>query len=165
VTDSGFDTDRLDEVVVDLMEEHGVRGVSLAVIDDFAVAYVRSYGDAEPGRPVTPDTLFQGASLSKPVAGLVAAEIAEQGRVDLEADVTTMLTSWTLPPGGYDETITLRMLLAHRAGVNVPSFPGYTLSENPPELELLLLGCGTRTSRCGSFPSPEPSATTRVAAS
>lgn len=71
--DSGLDTDRLDEVVVDLMEEHGVPGVSLAVIDDFAVAYVRSYGDAEPGRPVTPDTLFQAASLSKPVVGLVAA--------------------------------------------------------------------------------------------
>ena len=138
--DSGLDTDRLDEVVVDLMEEHGVPGVSLAVIDDFAVAYVRSYGDAEPGRPVTPDTLFQAASLSKPVAGLVAAAIAEQGRVDLEADVTTMLTSWTLPPIGYDETITLRMLFAHRAGINVPGFPGYTLSENLPELDRLLLG-------------------------
>jgi CubicO group peptidase (beta-lactamase class C family) len=140
VADSGFDTDRLDEVVVDLMEEHGVPGVGLAVIDDFAVAYVRSYGDAEPGRPVTPDTLFQAASLSKPVAGLVAAEIAEQGRVDLEADVTTMLTSWTLPPSGYDETITLRMLFAHRAGINVPGFPGYTLSEHLPELGRLLLG-------------------------
>lgn len=140
VADSGLDTDRLDEVVVDLMEEHGVPGVSLAVIDDFAVAYVRSYGDAEPSRPVTPDTLFQAASLSKPVAGLVAAEIAEQGRVDLEADVTTMLTSWTLPPSGYDETITLRMLFAHRAGINVPGFPGYTLSEHLPELDRLLLG-------------------------
>lgn len=140
VADSGFDTDRLDEVVVDLMEEHGVPGVSLAVIDDFAVAYVRSYGDAEPGRPVTPDTLFQAASLSKPVAGLVAAEIAEQGRVDLEADVTTMLASWTLPPSAYGETITLRMLLAHRAGINVPSFPGYTMSEPLPELDRLLPG-------------------------
>ncbi len=138
--DSGLDTDRLDEVVVDLIGEHGVPGVSLAVIDDFAVAYVRSYGDAEPGRPVTPDTLFQAASLSKPVAGLVAAAIAEQGRIDLEADVTTMLTSWTLPPSGYDETITLRMLFAHRAGINVPGFPGYTLSEDLPELDRLLLG-------------------------
>jgi CubicO group peptidase (beta-lactamase class C family) len=140
VADSGLDTDRLDEVVVDLMEEHGVPGVSLAVIDDFAVAYVRSYGHAEPGRPATPDTLFQAASLSKPVAAVVAAEIAEQGRVDLEADVTTMLASWTLPPSGYDDTITLRMLFAHRAGINVPGFPGYRLSENLPGLDRLLLG-------------------------
>ncbi len=137
---SEIDTDRLDEVVVDLMEGHRVQGVSLAVIDDLAVAYVRSYGEAEPGRPVTPDTLFQAASLSKPVAGLVAAAIAEQGRVDLGADVTTMLTSWTLPSGGYDETITLRMLLAHRAGINVSGFPGYSLSEHFPELDRLLLG-------------------------
>jgi LPXTG-motif cell wall-anchored protein len=138
--DSRLDTDRLDEVVVDLTEEHGVPGVSLAVIDDLAVAYVRSYGEAEPGRPVTPDTLFQGASLSKPVAALVVAAIAEQGRIDLEADVTTMLSSWKVPPSGYDETITLRMLLAHRAGINVPGFPGYTLGEDLPELDRLLLG-------------------------
>jgi CubicO group peptidase (beta-lactamase class C family) len=51
-----------------------------------------------------------------------------------------MLTSWTFPPSDYDETITLRMLLAHRAGVNVPGFPGYTLSEPLPELDRLLLG-------------------------
>lgn len=136
----GFDPERLDEVVIDLMEEHRVPGVSLAVIDDFEVVYVRSYGDAEPGRPTTPDTLFQAASLSKPVAGVVAAEVAEQGRVDLDADVATMLTSWTLPPSRYDETISLRMLLAHRAGINVPGFPGYTLSERLPELDRLLLG-------------------------
>ncbi len=139
-TGSALDADRLDELVVELMEEHAVPGVSLAVIDGFSVAYVRSYGDAEPGRPVTPHTLFQAASLSKPVAAMVAAAISEQGRVDLEADVTTMLTSWSLPMGGYEETITLRMLLAHRAGINVPGFPGYTLSEDLPELDRLLPG-------------------------
>jgi CubicO group peptidase (beta-lactamase class C family) len=140
VADSPLDTDRLDEVVLDLMEEHGVPGAGLAFIDDFGVVYVGSYGNAEPGRPVTPDTLFQAASLSKPVAAVVAGAIAEQGRVDLEADVTTMLTSWELPAGGYEETVTLRMLFAHRAGINVSGFPGYTLSERLPELDRLLLG-------------------------
>jgi CubicO group peptidase (beta-lactamase class C family) len=139
-TDSELDPERLDKVVGDLMEEHGVPGVSLAVIDDFAVAYARSYGEAEPGRPATEDTLFQAASLSKPVAALVAAELAEQGRVDLEADVSTMLTSWTFPPSEFDQPITLRMLFAHRGGINVPGFPGYTLSESLPELDRLLLG-------------------------
>ena len=137
---SGFDHDRLDTIVVDLMAEHRVPGVSLALIDDFEVTYVRSYGDAESGRPVTPTTLFQAASLSKPVAGVVAASLAEHGGVDLEADVTTMLTSWRLSPSEYDETISLRMLFAHRAGINVPSFPGYTLDEELPELHQLLRG-------------------------
>ena len=119
-TDRGFDRDRLDEVVVGLMAKRGIPGSSLAVVDGFEVVYVRSYGAAEQGRPVTPETLFQAASLSKPVAGLVVAELAEQGRVDLDADVTTMLTSWALPPSGYDDAVTLRMLFAHRAGINVP---------------------------------------------
>jgi CubicO group peptidase (beta-lactamase class C family) len=152
--DSEIDTDRVDEVVADLMEEHDVPGVSLAVIDDFAVTYVRAYGQAEPGRPVTPDTLFQAASLSKPVAGVVAGAIAEQGRIDLEADVTTILTSWTLPSGGYDETVTLRMLLAHRAGINVPGFPGYTLSERLPELDRLLLGVRDKNEPIGVVARP-----------
>lgn len=122
------------------MDEHEVPGVSLAVIDDFAVVYERAYGDAEVDRPADSDTLFQAASLSKPVVAVVAGTLANQGRVDLEADVGVMLRSWTLPRSGYDEPITLRMLLAHRGGTNVPGFPGYALGEPLPALDRILSG-------------------------
>ena len=69
-------------------------GVSIAIIDGFEVVYVRGFGFAEPGRPVEADTLFQAASLTKPVSAVVAAAAAEAGLVDLEADVAGMLTSW-----------------------------------------------------------------------
>jgi CubicO group peptidase (beta-lactamase class C family) len=112
--------------------------VGVAVIDDFEVVWARGFGYAEPGRRVEVDTLFQAASLSKPVAAVVAAAAAEEGMVDLETDVAPMLTSWHHPP--YDETITLRMLFAHRAGVNVPGFPGYAMDERLPELPEILDG-------------------------
>lgn len=130
----------IDRLVEESMQAHGVPGVSIAVIDDFEVVYARGFGFAEPGRPVDTDTLFQAASLSKPVSAVVAAAAAEEGLVDLEADVAGMLTSWRLPPMPYEGPITLRMLLAHRAGTNVSGFPGYRLDEPLPDLPRILDG-------------------------
>jgi CubicO group peptidase (beta-lactamase class C family) len=130
----------IDRLVEESMQAHGVPGVSIAIIDDFEVVYARGYGFAEPGRPVEPETLFQAASLSKPVTAMVAAAASEEGLIDLDADVAGMLTSWRLPPMSFDGPITLRMLLAHRAGTNVSGFPGYRLDEPLPDLPRILDG-------------------------
>jgi CubicO group peptidase (beta-lactamase class C family) len=130
----------VDHVVEEAMESRGVLGVSIAIIDDFEVVYARGFGFAEPGRPAETDTLFQAASLTKPVSAVVAAAAAEEGLVDLEADVAGMLTSWRLPPMPFDGPITLRMLFAHRAGTNVHGFPGYRLDEPLPDLPQILNG-------------------------
>ena len=130
----------IDRVVDESMQAHGVQGVSVAIIDDYEVVYARGYGFAEPGRPVEADTLFQAASMSKPVTAAVAAAASEEGLIDLDADVAGMLTSWRLPPMPYEGPVTLRMLLAHRAGTNVPGFPGYRLDEPLPDLPRILDG-------------------------
>jgi CubicO group peptidase (beta-lactamase class C family) len=130
----------IDRLVEESMQARGVPGVSIAIIDDFEVVYARGYGFAEPGRPVETDTLFQAASMSKPVTAVVAAAASEEGLIDLDADVAGMLTSWRLPPMPFEGPITLRMLLAHRAGTNVPSFPGYRLDEPLPDLPRILDG-------------------------
>jgi CubicO group peptidase (beta-lactamase class C family) len=130
----------IDRLVEESMQANGMPGVSIAIIDDFEVVYARGYGFAEPGRQVEPDTLFQAASLSKPVSAVVAAAASEEGLVDLDADVAGMLTSWRLPPMPFDGPITLRMLFAHRAGTNVPGFPGYRLDEPLPDLPRILGG-------------------------
>ena len=130
----------IDRLVEESMQAHGVPGVSIAIIDDFEVVYARGYGLAEPGRPVEPDTLFQAASLTKPVTAVVAAAASEEGLIDLDADVAGMLTSWRMPPMPFEGPITLRMLFAHRAGTNVPGFPGYRLDEPLPDLPRILDG-------------------------
>src|SRR5687768_6050275 len=52
-------------------------GVSVAIIDNGGIAWARGYGVREAGRtsPVTTDTIFQAASISKPVAALVALRL------------------------------------------------------------------------------------------
>ena len=130
----------IDRVVEESMQAHGVQGVSVAIIDGYDLVYARGYGFAEPGRPVRADTLFQAASMSKPVTAVVAAAASDEGLIDLDADVAGMLMSWRLPPMPYEGPVTLRMLLAHRAGTNVPGFPGYRLDEPLPDLPRILDG-------------------------
>jgi len=126
------------------MAAHDVPGVSIAVIEDFEVVWAAEYGFAEEERPVEQDTLFQAASLSKPVSAVVAAAAAEEGLIDLEADALALTTSWHHPAPWWEGPVTLRMLLAHRGGVNVPGFPGYRMGERRPELPVLLDGIRDR---------------------
>ena len=154
----------IDRLVEESMRAHGVPGVSLAIIDDFEVVYARGYGFAEPGRPVETDTLFQAASLSKPVTAVVAAATSEEGLIDLDADVAGMSTSWRLPPTSFDGPVTLRMLLAHRAGTDVSGFPGYRLDEPLPDAPPVpWTASPARTNRSGWSPSRVRSRATRAA--
>jgi len=82
------------------MEFYKVPGLSIAVINNYQVDWARAHGVLEAGgtEPVTTRTLFQGGSLGKPIVALAALRLVEEGRLSLEADVNTLLTSWRIPP-------------------------------------------------------------------
>lgn len=128
------------------MRELNVPGVSVAVVNDGRIEWARGYGfaDAEAQRPVTPNTLFQAASISKPVAALAALRLVESGRIDLDGDVNQWLTSWKVPENGFTavEKVTLRRLLTHTAGTTVWGFPGYGPDETVPGAVGVLEGKG-----------------------
>ena len=70
------------------------------------------------GEPVDRDTLFQVASLSKWVTAWGVMALAGEGRIDLDAPISTYLTRWRLPDGVFDERqVTARRLLSHTAGL------------------------------------------------
>jgi CubicO group peptidase (beta-lactamase class C family) len=128
----------------DRMGYYGVPGVSVAVFIDGRIEWARGFGwaDAEQQTPVTPETLFQAASISKPVAALAALSLVEEGVVVLDQDVNHYLESWKVPPGkqGDDNPVTIRGLLSHTAGMTVHWFPGYAASARLPTLEQILAG-------------------------
>ena len=132
--------------LADRMEELGVPGVSVAVMAGGELAWARGYGfaDVESRRPVTANTLFQAASISKPVAALAALQLVEEGRVDLDTDINTYLKSWALPANEFTSRspVTLRRLLTHRAGLGVWGFPGYGPDEPVPDTRGVLDGLG-----------------------
>ena len=111
------------------LTRHQVPAVSVAVLKDGKLLWAQAWGvaDSETGREATTTTLFQAASMSKPVAALTALTLVDEGRVELDAPVNDYLTSWQLPDNEFtaDSAVTLRGLMTHSAGTTVWGFPGY----------------------------------------
>ena len=116
-----------------------VPGLGVAVIDGGRIAWARAYGvaDAGSGRPLTPDTLFQAASISKPVAAVLSLRLAGQGKLDLDEDINRRLRAWKLPGA---QAVTARALLSHTAGMPAGGVPGYGAAEPLPTLLQVLAG-------------------------
>lgn len=125
------------------MDVLAVPGVSIAVIDDYRVVWAKGYGalSADSSTPVTPSTLFQAASIAKPVTALALLHHAEAAAFDLDADIRPVLQSWSLPAGADSgSTITLRQLLSHTAGIRAGGFIGYERGEPIPSTLQILNG-------------------------
>jgi CubicO group peptidase (beta-lactamase class C family) len=130
--------------LADRMEFFKTPGVSVAFINGGRIEWARAYGVREAGTrdAVTVDTLFEAGSISKPVTAIAALRLVEAGRLDLDEDVNRKLTSWKVPENEFtrERKVTLRELLSHRAGVNVPSFIGYFPGAPFPTLVQVLDG-------------------------
>ncbi|MEV4267103.1 serine hydrolase domain-containing protein [Kribbella sp. NPDC049584] len=116
-----------EEIKADL-ERFNVPGASWVVIEDGAIHETGVAGLVEAGgsQAVAPDTLFQAASISKPIAVLAILRLVDRGLLDLDEDVNEKLTSWQVPPtGAWQPVVTLRQLASHSAGLTVHGFPGY----------------------------------------
>ncbi|MFK4089293.1 serine hydrolase domain-containing protein [Kribbella sp. NPDC020789] len=122
-------------------DELRVPGVSWAVIENGEITATGTAGVLEAGKPaaVEPGTLFQAASISKPVAVLAMLRLVDRGLLELDEDVNTRLKSWQVPPTrGWQPVVTLRQLASHSAGLGTPGFPGYHRdSPLPTTLEIL----------------------------
>jgi CubicO group peptidase (beta-lactamase class C family) len=128
------------------MRQLVVPGVSIAVISNGEIEWARGFGfaDLETQRPVTPDMLFQAASISKPVAALASLALVDQGVLDLDAPVNDKLVSWKVPDNEFTAKtpVTLRHLLTHTAGLTVHGFPGYGPDKEVPSTVGVLDGEG-----------------------
>jgi CubicO group peptidase (beta-lactamase class C family) len=125
------------------MTELKVPGVSIAVIHHGKIEWARGFGVRSlDGSPVDADTMFQAGSISKPLAAMAALRLVQQGKLSLDTDVNTYLTSWKFPsdPVAAGKSITLRELLTHTAGTTVHGFPGYASNEPVPTLVQVLNG-------------------------
>jgi CubicO group peptidase (beta-lactamase class C family) len=116
-------------------QRRGVPSISVALVEEGRILlHARGFADAQRAIAASTATVYQAASISKTIGALTALSLAQQGKIELDADVSTVLRQWKLPlvPQGGRGPITLRRLFGMTAGCNVPGYAGYSVGDPLP---------------------------------
>lgn len=130
--------------LAEVMAAAGIPAVSFAAASRFDIVQTEAYGVTGAGETaaVSTHSLFQAASVSKPVAATCALALVARGQLSLDDDVNTCLKSWRVPDNAFTaiQKVTLRRILSHTAGLNVHGFPGYATDAQLPTVPQILDG-------------------------
>lgn len=103
------------------MAFYKIPGVSIALINDFAIEWEKGVGYLKAGDAARVDekSVFQTGSVSKFVTAVLALHFVEKGLLDLDTDVNQYLSSWKIPENQFskERKVTLRYLLSHQSGI------------------------------------------------
>ncbi len=115
--------------VKDRLTHHQVPGISFALIEDGKIAWAQGYGklSASSNDAITTHTVFQAASIAKPVTAFAVMRMKDQGQININTAISHYLTSLTLPQGEQtaDKAVTFKNLLDHSAGLTGGGYVGY----------------------------------------
>lgn len=126
------------------MKFYHANGVSIAVIKDYKIEWVKGYGwaDSLEQKPVRTKTLFQAGSNSKSLNAIGILKLVQEGKLNLHGDINDYLKTWKFP---YDslskgKKITIANLLSHTGGISVHGYYGYKRGEKIPTIVQILNG-------------------------
>jgi serine beta-lactamase-like protein LACTB len=125
----------LEKMIGQELESKQLPAVSIALVDDQKIVWARGFGQADPAAkvPATAQTVYRVGSVSKLFTDIAIMQLVEQGKLDLDAPITTYLPNFK-PKNPFGTAITLRHLMSHRAGlVREPPVGNYF---DPSELSL-----------------------------
>lgn len=113
-----IDYERLDQRLRIAASKPDMVGMGVAIIENGEITFVQGYGTTVAGgtEPVTPNTVFRWASLSKGVAATMVGLLADEGKLSLDEPVSKFNTSLRLPAGG-EQLATVADILSHRVGL------------------------------------------------
>jgi CubicO group peptidase (beta-lactamase class C family) len=110
--------EQLEPVIKQVMQQTGMPGFAIAVVEDQKVVYSVGFGVKELGskEPISTRSLFHMASITKPFVATAIMQLWEQGKVDLEAPVVKYLPYFRLKDERYSR-ISVRQMLSHLSGM------------------------------------------------
>jgi CubicO group peptidase (beta-lactamase class C family) len=108
----------LDRVLQEIIARWGVPGMGVGIVEDGQIVYARGFGvqSLQSAAPLTPDSLFCIASITKCFVATRVMQLVEQGRLDLDAPLVQYLPDFRLDDERYTQ-ITLRQILSHTSGM------------------------------------------------
>lgn len=115
------------------MDALNIPGLSIAVINNSKVVYHQTFGFAnlEKKLPVTNETIFEGASMSKSVFAFFVMKFVEEGKLDLDKPLYEYLPYEDIAYDDRYKKITARLVLSHRSG-----FPNWRENEDDKKLKI-----------------------------
>lgn len=113
----------LDAFVNDTMQKTKLPGLAVAVVYKGQVVFIKGYGVRKVGEPakVDPDTVFEIASVSKPIASTIVASLVGTGEVSWDDRIKALDPSFELSDPAATEQVTIRDMFAHRSGLPTSS--------------------------------------------
>lgn len=120
MTAQTLDATDLDQRVRRMLNRQAAVGLAVGVVENGALSrfFAHGFADLRAGRPVTQDTVFRVASISKTFTAVAVLQLVEQGLVDLDAPAGDYLRAYRLVPRKRAwRPVTLRHLLTHTAGI------------------------------------------------
>lgn len=120
--------------IKDRMIHWNVPAVSFVVIDNMKIVFAGAFGVKKMGDSslVDTNTLFQAASVSKPVAAVGAMTLALKNELNIDLDINQLSKDLQLQPENLNQHVTIRQILSHSAGLSVGGFNGYSSEEKLP---------------------------------
>lgn len=112
----------IDTYIQDQMQKHGLKGISLAIAQGNQIVYQKGYGTAGGSRPMTPQTPMYIGSQSKSFTGLAIAQLIVEGKIKLNAPVTTYIPWFQVADPDASQRITISHLLHHTSGLSEAGF-------------------------------------------
>src|SRR5687768_11068135 len=118
-------TAELDAFILETLEAAHFAGLSAAVVRDGEIVWTGEYGwrNVADALPVTPQTQFETASISKTIVCATVLQLWEQGLLDLDADIDTYLPISIRNPAHPSTPITMRQLLVHTSSISDEGMP------------------------------------------
>ena len=125
---------RLSDFVAAEMEHKQIPALALALTDGDRIVWARGFGEAQPGVPADADTLFRVGSVSKLFTDIAVVARQASGELDLDAEVSDLLPGFAPAEVPEEGGVTLRRLMAHRAGLVREPAVGHYFDDSSPSL-------------------------------
>lgn len=123
----------MDAFIAGQMDKHNLPGVALAVVEGDEIVYLKGYGQAARGRPMTAETPLFIGSVTKSFTGLAITQLAEAGKLDLDAPVRTIIPWFSVADETASAQMTVRQVAHHASGLSDAGYNRWL----PPDTSLV----------------------------